>query len=200
MNSAQAFIAFLRCEATQAEERAKSLRATAATIEANNSGEGKVEHARFFYLDGLGEHDCHCDGRCLSGCIYPVPTSSMNEHSCVATVFSSHDGMPYLPCQTGRTTKKKRKREKVKRAPTAYTLFVHGMYCWSFFIVLVIVWKRDPRVVYVPLVHPWFSFDSFQKIMKRSNELRMPIIIILEATTTAKEEEEKWHPEISLHW
>ena len=36
MNAAQAFIAFLRCEATQAEERAKSLRATAATIEANS--------------------------------------------------------------------------------------------------------------------------------------------------------------------
>lgn len=34
--TAQAFIAFLRCEATQAEERAKSLRATAAAIEANN--------------------------------------------------------------------------------------------------------------------------------------------------------------------
>jgi hypothetical protein len=34
--AAQAFIAFLRCEATQAEERAKSLRATAAAIEANN--------------------------------------------------------------------------------------------------------------------------------------------------------------------
>ena len=41
MNAAQAFIAFLRCEATQAEERAKSLRATAATIEAN-SVEGKT--------------------------------------------------------------------------------------------------------------------------------------------------------------
>lgn len=36
MNAAQAFIAFLRCEATQAEKRAKSLRATAATIEANS--------------------------------------------------------------------------------------------------------------------------------------------------------------------
>lgn len=35
-DAAQAFIAFLRCEATQAEERAKSLRATAAAIEANN--------------------------------------------------------------------------------------------------------------------------------------------------------------------
>ena len=34
--AAQAFIAFLRCEAKQSEERAKSLRATAATIEANN--------------------------------------------------------------------------------------------------------------------------------------------------------------------
>ena len=34
--AAQAFIAFLRCEATQSEERAKSLRATAAAIEANN--------------------------------------------------------------------------------------------------------------------------------------------------------------------
>ena len=34
--TAQAFIAFLHCEATQAEERAKSLRATAAAIEANN--------------------------------------------------------------------------------------------------------------------------------------------------------------------
>ena len=40
MNAAQAFIAFLHCEATQAEERAKSLRATAATIEAN-SNEGQ---------------------------------------------------------------------------------------------------------------------------------------------------------------
>lgn len=35
-NAAQAFIAFLRCEATQAYERAKNLRATAAAIEANN--------------------------------------------------------------------------------------------------------------------------------------------------------------------
>ena len=35
MNAAQAFIAFLKCEATNAEERAKSLRATAAAIEAN---------------------------------------------------------------------------------------------------------------------------------------------------------------------
>ena len=34
--AAQAFIAFLRCEAIQSEERAKSLRATAAAIEANN--------------------------------------------------------------------------------------------------------------------------------------------------------------------
>lgn len=39
--SAQAFIAFLRCEATQAEERGKALRATAAAIEANASGEGE---------------------------------------------------------------------------------------------------------------------------------------------------------------
>jgi hypothetical protein len=35
-NAAQAFIAFLRCEAIQSEERARSLRATAAAIEANN--------------------------------------------------------------------------------------------------------------------------------------------------------------------
>jgi hypothetical protein len=33
--SAQAFIAFLRTEAQQAEDRARSLRATAAAIEAN---------------------------------------------------------------------------------------------------------------------------------------------------------------------
>eukprot|EP00536_Pseudo-nitzschia_multiseries_P001725 jgi/Psemu1/300952/fgenesh1_kg.22_\ len=33
---AKAFISFLRCEAQQAEDRAKSLRATAATIEANS--------------------------------------------------------------------------------------------------------------------------------------------------------------------
>jgi hypothetical protein len=36
--AAQAFIAFLRCEAAQAEGRAKSLRATAAAIESNNLG------------------------------------------------------------------------------------------------------------------------------------------------------------------
>jgi hypothetical protein len=35
-SAAQAFIAFLRCEATQSDERARSLRATAAAIEANN--------------------------------------------------------------------------------------------------------------------------------------------------------------------
>ncbi|CAB9499623.1 expressed unknown protein [Seminavis robusta] len=64
MESAQAFIAFLRCEAKQAEERAKSLRATALIIEANSQ-------------EGRG--------------------------------------------------KKKRKREK-RRAPTAYTLFVHENY------------------------------------------------------------------------
>ncbi len=39
----QAFIAFLRCEAQQAEERAKSLRATAAAIEANTL-EGRCDH------------------------------------------------------------------------------------------------------------------------------------------------------------
>ena len=37
LNAAQALIAFLHCEATQAEQRAKSLRATAATIEANSN-------------------------------------------------------------------------------------------------------------------------------------------------------------------
>lgn len=37
MNAAQAFIAFLRCEANQAEERGKQLRATAAAIEANST-------------------------------------------------------------------------------------------------------------------------------------------------------------------
>ena len=42
--AAQAFIAFLRCEATQSEERAKSLRATAAAIEANNlEGQAKPD-------------------------------------------------------------------------------------------------------------------------------------------------------------
>lgn len=40
MNAAQAFIAFLRVEATNAEDRARSLRATAASIEAN-AHEGK---------------------------------------------------------------------------------------------------------------------------------------------------------------
>eukprot|EP00429_Kryptoperidinium_foliaceum_P009735 CAMPEP_0176004470 /NCGR_PEP_ID=MMETSP0120_2-20121206/1710_1 /TAXON_ID=160619 /ORGANISM="Kryptoperidinium foliaceum, Strain CCMP 1326" /LENGTH=165 /DNA_ID=CAMNT_0017337153 /DNA_START=86 /DNA_END=583 /DNA_ORIENTATION=+ len=39
--AAQAFIAVLRCEAHQAEERAKALRTTAAAIEANNSEEKK---------------------------------------------------------------------------------------------------------------------------------------------------------------
>ena len=34
-SAAHAFIAFLKCEANNAEERAKSLRATAAVIEAN---------------------------------------------------------------------------------------------------------------------------------------------------------------------
>eukprot|EP00934_Nitzschia_sp_Nitz4_P006838 Nitzschia sp. Nitz4//scaffold58_size112336//33270//33792//NITZ4_004024-RA/size112336-augustus-gene-0.3-mRNA-1//1//CDS//3329554962//6828//frame0 len=36
-HAVQAFIAFLRCEAKLAEERAKSLRTTAAAIEANNN-------------------------------------------------------------------------------------------------------------------------------------------------------------------
>ena len=39
-SSVQAFIAFLKTEAQQAEERARSLRATAATIEANNNLNG----------------------------------------------------------------------------------------------------------------------------------------------------------------
>jgi hypothetical protein len=38
--SAQAFIAFLRVEAIQAEERARHLRATAAAIEANSAPDG----------------------------------------------------------------------------------------------------------------------------------------------------------------
>lgn len=40
MNAAQAFIAFLLTEAKQAEERAKSLRATANSIEANERTNG----------------------------------------------------------------------------------------------------------------------------------------------------------------
>jgi hypothetical protein len=39
--SARAFIAFLRCEATQAEERAIALRTVAANIESHASAEGK---------------------------------------------------------------------------------------------------------------------------------------------------------------
>lgn len=39
--SARAFIAFLRCEATQAEERATALRTVAANIENHASAEGK---------------------------------------------------------------------------------------------------------------------------------------------------------------
>ncbi len=44
MNDApRAFISFLLCEAKQAEERARSLRATAATIEAKNiEGEKRI--------------------------------------------------------------------------------------------------------------------------------------------------------------
>lgn len=49
-----AFIAFLRCEAQQAEERAKSLRATAATIEANS-------------LEGKCRWSCTQQLRCLWG-------------------------------------------------------------------------------------------------------------------------------------
>ena len=41
MEVAQAFIAFLNCEAQQAEARARSLRATAASIEAH-SAEGMI--------------------------------------------------------------------------------------------------------------------------------------------------------------
>ena len=42
-DAAKAFISFLRCEAKQAEDRARSLRATAAIIEANNlEGECKL--------------------------------------------------------------------------------------------------------------------------------------------------------------
>mmetsp|Transcript_20913 Transcript_20913/g.29061 ORF Transcript_20913/g.29061 Transcript_20913/m.29061 type:complete len:179 (+) Transcript_20913:84-620(+) len=44
--SAQAFIAFLRCEANQAEERGKALRATAAAIEANAGNEVKKKRKR----------------------------------------------------------------------------------------------------------------------------------------------------------
>lgn len=50
--AAQAFIAFLRCEAQQAEERAKSLRATAATIEANNLGGARKKHKRDASTEG----------------------------------------------------------------------------------------------------------------------------------------------------
>ena len=35
-DAARAFVSFLLCEAKQAEDKARSLRATAATIEANN--------------------------------------------------------------------------------------------------------------------------------------------------------------------
>ena len=42
-DAAKAFVSFLRCEAKQAEDRARSLRSTAAIIEANNlEGEGKI--------------------------------------------------------------------------------------------------------------------------------------------------------------
>lgn len=46
--AAQAFIAFLRCEAQQAEDRAKSLRNTAAAIEANTL-EGTVRKCILAY-------------------------------------------------------------------------------------------------------------------------------------------------------
>ena len=46
-DAARAFISLLLCEAKQAEDRARSLRATAATIEAKNI-EG--ESRKFLYL------------------------------------------------------------------------------------------------------------------------------------------------------
>jgi len=47
MNAVQGFIAFLRCEASIAEERSLRLRATAASIEANaNSGSGAGRRKR----------------------------------------------------------------------------------------------------------------------------------------------------------
>jgi hypothetical protein len=50
MNASQAFIAYLRVEASSAEERAKKLRATAAAIEAN-AHEGKTQ--RVMYIGRL---------------------------------------------------------------------------------------------------------------------------------------------------
>ncbi|KAI2496421.1 hypothetical protein MHU86_18100 [Fragilaria crotonensis] len=43
--SARAFIAFLRCEATQAEERANALRTVAANIESHASAEDGTRKA-----------------------------------------------------------------------------------------------------------------------------------------------------------
>jgi hypothetical protein len=48
-NAAQAFIAFLRVEASSSEDRARSLRATAAAIEAN-AHEGKSSRRRECYF------------------------------------------------------------------------------------------------------------------------------------------------------
>jgi hypothetical protein len=52
-DAARAFISLLLCEAKQAEDRARSLRATAATIEAKTV-EGENRNCFFRSLSGLG--------------------------------------------------------------------------------------------------------------------------------------------------
>jgi hypothetical protein len=98
-NAAQAFIAFLRVEASSSEDRARSLRATAAAIEAN-AHEGKSSRGR----------ECYFVAPKLSSCLIPIIILRLHQ-SCVAR---------------GR---RKRKREtKPKKAHTAYTLYVSENY------------------------------------------------------------------------
>jgi hypothetical protein len=100
-NAAQAFIAFLRVEASNSEDRARSHRATAAAIEAN-AHEGK----------SIGRTDSR--------------ESDFFAHklSCCLILYNNLP-INYLVAR-GR---KKRKREtKPKKAHTAYTLYVHENY------------------------------------------------------------------------
>ena len=54
-SSVHAFIAFLNCEASQAEERAKSLRNTAAVIEANNKDSAATGECPMLQVVFVGE-------------------------------------------------------------------------------------------------------------------------------------------------
>lgn len=104
--AAQAFIAFLRCEAQQAEDRAKSLRTTAAAIEANN-------------LEGMYLARCNCTAMQFLAMI----------ESFDLTTFDSHT-LTFGHVRIARRKKRKREPSSPSKGKTqsAYTMFVQENY------------------------------------------------------------------------